>query len=155
MNGLSTYDMDLYILAKIIFEFRFELSTRFIKRTKTNFLVHWWCVYYNQPTSTPLNQRIWKSVRVSCPANPDGVRRWYWLWSACSISSFHLVHLSGKRRSELALTWYYNTTSAEKGWFVNSQWEFRIFSSSDWMMKIQIQCWKIESAPVTSPDSFE
>ena len=89
------------------------------------------------------------------PVNPDGVRRWHWLWSACSISSFHLVHLSGKRRSELALTWYYNTTSAEKGWFLNSQWEFRIFSGSDWMMKIQIQCWKIESAPVTSPDSFE
>ena len=144
----------LYILPKIIFEFRFELSTRFIKRTKTNFLVHWWCVYYNQPTSTPLNQRFWDFVRSSCPVNPDGVRWWHWLWSACSISSFHLVHLSGKRRSELALTWYYNTTSAEKGWFVNSQWEFKIFWSSDWMMKIQIQMLKNRICPGNKPRLF-
>jgi len=98
---------------------RFELSTRFIE-PKKSFLVHWWCVYYNQPTSTPLNRRFWNSVRRNCPVNPDGGQRWHWLWSACSISSFHLVHLSGKRRSELALTWYYNTTSADK-WLICQQ----------------------------------
>ena len=116
--------------------------------------MHWWCVYYNQPTSTPLNQRFWNFVRSSCPVNPDGVRWWHWLWSACSISSFHLVHLSGKRRSELALTWYYNTTSAEKGWFVNNQWEFKIFSSSDCMMKIQIQMLKNRICPGNKPRLF-
>ena len=60
----------VYISRKIIFVFRFELSTRFIKRTKINFLVHWWCVYYNQPTSTPLNQWFWKSVRSSRSGEP-------------------------------------------------------------------------------------
>jgi len=38
--------------------------------------------------------------------------------------------------------------SRKKDWFVNSQWDIRNFLKSDWMMKVQIQCWKIKSAPV-------
>lgn len=135
---------------------RFELSTRFIKKP---FLVHWWCVYYNQPTSTPLNRRF------DCPLRP-GLRPWWTLvgrrWMTLVMVSLfdQFVPFSSfewKAKiwigSHLILQYNFSRKTAISA--TNEKTEISRFLEL-WLddENSQFQCWKIESAPVTSPDSL-